>query len=93
MIMGANIGTAVTNTLVSMAHITRPQEFRRAFAAATVHDLFNFLAVFIFLSIEIIVGSVNPTGKGLLELLTEPLASAWAGTATSVANAAPIRIP
>ena len=31
-IMGANIGTTVTNTLVSLAHFTRPQEFRRAFS-------------------------------------------------------------
>ena len=29
-LMGANIGTTVTNTLVSMAHITRGQEFKRA---------------------------------------------------------------
>ena len=36
-VMGANIGTSVTNTLVSMGHITRKEEFRRALAGATVH--------------------------------------------------------
>lgn len=44
-IMGANIGTSVTNTLVSLAHINRSNEFRRSFAASTVHDFFNILSV------------------------------------------------
>ena len=35
MIMGANIGTTVTNTLVSIGHVRRSAEFRRAFSAAT----------------------------------------------------------
>jgi sodium-dependent phosphate cotransporter len=55
-IMGANIGTSVTNTLVSMAHVTRRTEFERAFAGATVHDLFNWLAVLILLPIEMATG-------------------------------------
>ncbi|TFH65673.1 MAG: hypothetical protein E4G90_05830, partial [Gemmatimonadales bacterium] len=52
-IMGANIGTTTTNTLVSMGHVTRPVEFERAFAAATVHDFFNVLAALTLLPIEI----------------------------------------
>ncbi|PVD20447.1 hypothetical protein C0Q70_18603 [Pomacea canaliculata] len=35
-IMGANIGTSVTNTLVSLAQASDRNEFRRAFAGATV---------------------------------------------------------
>ena len=31
MIMGANIGTTVTNTIVSMGHLNRNNEFKRAF--------------------------------------------------------------
>ncbi|MCP5115858.1 MAG: Na/Pi cotransporter family protein, partial [bacterium] len=42
MVMGANIGTTVTNTIVSMAHMGRKDEFRRAFSVATCHDFFNF---------------------------------------------------
>ena len=49
MVMGANIGTTVTNTLVSLGHIRQSNEFRRAFAAATVHDFFNILAVMVLL--------------------------------------------
>ena len=41
MIMGANIGTTVTNTIVSVGHINKGTEFKRAFAASTVHDFFN----------------------------------------------------
>ncbi|MCH7670398.1 MAG: Na/Pi symporter [Acidobacteria bacterium] len=54
MIMGANIGTSVTNTLVSLGHVRRSDEFRRAFAAATMHDFFNLIAVSVFLPIEIV---------------------------------------
>ena len=52
-IMGANIGTTVTNTLVSMGHITRREDFKRAFSAATVHDVFNILTVALLFPIEI----------------------------------------
>ncbi|MCD6594342.1 Na/Pi symporter [bacterium] len=52
-IMGANIGTTITNIIVSIGHITRPNEFRRAFAGATVHDFFNILSVAIFLPLEL----------------------------------------
>ena len=52
-IIGANIGTSVTNTLVSMGHVSRPSEFRRAFAAATVHDFFNVLAVLILFPLQL----------------------------------------
>ena len=56
MIMGANIGTTITNTLVSIGHVRQGAEFRRAFAAATVHDFFNLLCVAILLPIELATG-------------------------------------
>ena len=52
MVMGANIGTTVTNTIVSIGHIGRKNEFARALAGATVHDFFNIIAVAIFLPLE-----------------------------------------
>ena len=54
-IIGANIGTSVTNTLVSMGHISRPSEFRRAFAAATVHDFFNMIAVLVLFPLQLLL--------------------------------------
>lgn len=56
MIMGANIGTTVTNTIVSLGHMARPQEFRRAFATATCHDFFNFITVAVLLPLELMTG-------------------------------------
>ncbi len=56
MVMGANIGTTVTNTIVSLGHVGRPQEFRRAFSTATCHDFFNFIAVGILLPMELMTG-------------------------------------
>ncbi|EDV27838.1 uncharacterized protein TRIADDRAFT_21879, partial [Trichoplax adhaerens] len=53
-IMGANIGTSVTNTIVSLAQSPNRDEFRRAFGGATVHDMFNWLSVIVLLPIEII---------------------------------------
>ncbi|MBU1880467.1 Na/Pi symporter [bacterium] len=52
-IMGANIGTSVTNLLVSMGHIKVRPELERAFAAAVVHDCFNILTVIIFFPLQI----------------------------------------
>lgn len=80
MVMGANIGTTITNTIVSLGHVRKKKEFRRAFAAATVHDFFNLMAVAIFLPLEIafhilekiggyfathLVGGENMSVKGL----------------------------
>jgi len=58
-VMGANVGTSVTNTLVSMAHITRREEFRRAVAGATVHDFFNLMAVAVLLPVELLTGYLS----------------------------------
>lgn len=55
-IMGANIGTSVTNTVVSLAQASDRKQFERAFAGATVHDMFNWLAVLVLLPLEIAVG-------------------------------------
>ena len=52
MVMGANIGTTVTNLIVSMAHISHTNEFKRAFAGSVVHDLFNICAVIILLPLQ-----------------------------------------
>lgn len=52
-IMGANIGTTITNTLVSLTFMTRKEDFKRAFAGATVHDFFNLSSVLLFFPLEI----------------------------------------
>jgi len=60
MVMGANIGTTVTNTIVSLGHIRMRKEFELAFSGATVHDFFNIFVVIILFPIEIMF---HPTQK------------------------------
>lgn len=59
--MGANIGTSVTNTIVSLMQSSDRNEFRRAFAAATVHDMFNWLTVIVLLPLEVTFGILEKT--------------------------------
>ncbi|NGN99467.1 Na/Pi cotransporter family protein [Grimontia sp. S25] len=66
MVMGANIGTTVTNTLVSLGHARCKDEFRRAFTCATVHDFFNLIAVAIFLPLEMMFGLLDKISSWLV---------------------------
>ncbi len=52
-IMGANIGTTVTNTIIAIGQIKWRSEFKRAISAAVVHDFFNILTVMVLLPIEL----------------------------------------
>lgn len=75
MIMGANIGTTVTNTLASLGSIRRKGEFRRAFTAATMHDFFNLLAVAVLLPVELLTGALSRAATALTSVLrgSEPV--------------------
>ena len=71
MIMGANIGTTVTNTLVSLAHMGRRDEFRSAFSVAICHDFFNYLAVLVLLPVEMATGFLARTAGSLADSLPD----------------------
>lgn len=89
MVMGANFGTSVTNTIVSMAQSADRNEFRSAFAGAVVHGIFSWLSVIVFLPLEVFTGyfqrltgeliRVLPleesryTKQKLLKVVTEPI--------------------
>jgi solute carrier family 34 (sodium-dependent phosphate cotransporter) len=51
-IMGANVGTTITSTLVALAFINRKKEFKRAVAAGSYHCFFNLLTVCILFPLE-----------------------------------------
>jgi solute carrier family 34 (sodium-dependent phosphate cotransporter) len=51
-IMGANIGTTVTNTMVSLAQMGNADELERAFGGAVVHDVYNVLSVIVMFPLE-----------------------------------------
>lgn len=69
MVMGANIGTTVTNTIAALAQIGRRNEFRRAFAAATCHDFFNYLTVVALLPLELATGVLTKASAFINDLL------------------------
>lgn len=67
LIMGANIGTTITNTFVSIGSLSRREEFKRAFAAANIHDIFNVMAVIILLPIELMTGIIEKTAHWMAD--------------------------
>lgn len=94
MVMGANIGTSVTNTVVSLFHIQRKNEFKAAFTGGIVHDFFNICAVVVLLPLEIyfnivgftaewvehgLGGSGGLTFKSPLKMITKPVAEGILG--------------
>lgn len=79
MVLGANIGTTVTNTIVSLGQIRKRGAFTRALEAATVHDFFNFLAVLIFLPLELTTNFLSRLSQQVYSLITFDLISTPAG--------------
>ena len=67
-IMGANIGTSITNTIVSLGHIANKNEFRRAFEASIVHDFFNALSVLILFPLQLYFGVISKTANWMASL-------------------------
>jgi len=63
MVMGANIGTSVTNVLVSMGSISRNDEFKRAFGGSLLHDFFNICSVIILLPAQIYFNLIGRTAQ------------------------------
>lgn len=85
-VMGANIGTSVTNSLVSHGHIVNLTEFRLGFQGATAHSSFNLLCVLVLLPLEIITGAISGSGGMLYEIssrVADALVGASAETFTS----------
>uniref|UniRef100_A0A8D0PMT9 Solute carrier family 34 member 3 n=2 Tax=Sus scrofa TaxID=9823 RepID=A0A8D0PMT9_PIG len=87
-IMGVNVGTSITSTLVSMAQSGDRDVFRRAFGGSAVHGIFNWLTVLVLLPLEsaaallerlsaltLGVASLQPGGHApdILKVLTRPL--------------------
>ncbi|MBN8652204.1 MAG: Na/Pi symporter [Cytophagales bacterium] len=58
-IMGANIGTTITSTIISLGFITKKKEFRRAVAIGTYHDFFNILTVVLLFPLEYYFGFLS----------------------------------
>jgi sodium-dependent phosphate cotransporter len=79
MIMGANIGTSVTNTIVAMGHMGDGDQLERAFAGATVHDMFNFLSVACLLPVEAATGYLYHLTKACVRNAEKKDGEKWEG--------------
>ncbi|MBW7997836.1 MAG: hypothetical protein FVQ81_14955 [Candidatus Glassbacteria bacterium] len=70
-VMGANMGTTITNIIVSLGHIGRRDEFRRAFGASVVHDVFNVLVVLILFPLQYFTGFLGHVAVFFEEILID----------------------
>ena len=77
MVMGANIGTTITGTLVSLGHIRQSNEFRRAFATASVHDFFNVFSVMLLLPLELMFGVISRPAEWISGKLVGSGGATW----------------
>ena len=68
MIMGANIGTSVTSTIVALGHIPKKTEFQKAISSATVHDFFNLIVVTVLFPIEYFTGALSSMGAWIAHI-------------------------
>jgi len=71
-VMGSNIGTTVTSTIVALGHISKKKEFKKAIAAAALHDFFNIFAVIILLPLQHFTGFLSFASSRLTHLLYTP---------------------
>src|SRR5690348_16818416 len=79
-IMGANIGTTITSTIVSLGFITKKKEFRRAVAAGTYHDFFNILTALILFPLEYYYGFLSGISQWLAEIFFHASATTQTGS-------------
>ncbi len=93
MVMGANIGTTVTNTLASLGHLRRSEELARAFSGATVHDFFNLLAVLVLFPLELSTRFLSRSAAAVADWLRPLLGAAGTpGSPIKDAVKAPVRL-
>ena len=79
MVMGANIGTSVTNTIVAMGQMGDGDQLERAFAGATVHDMFNFMTVAVLLPLEAISHYLKQLTKAMVKNANPRDDDSWEG--------------
>lgn len=84
LIMGANIGTTVTNTIVALGQLGDKDQLERAFAGATVHDCFNILTVIILLPLEVVTGCLYQLTKAMVKKITVKDGESWEGPISKI---------
>lgn len=68
-ILGANIGTSITSTIVALGHIGSTREYPRAIAAASLHDFFNVISAVVLFLLEYFFGILSSSSLYLGEVI------------------------
>ena len=68
-IMGTNIGTSLTSTIIALYNIKDMQMYRLGFSAAVLHDLFNWMTVLVLLPLEILTSFLEKSSQFLIAAL------------------------
>ena len=68
-VMGANVGTSITNNLASLATWRIRRQFRRAYTAAMMHGFVNLLTVAVLFPLELATGLLTRVSMQLAGLL------------------------
>ncbi len=71
-VMGANVGTTITSTIVSLSYITKSGEFRKAISAGTIHDVFNIVTVLLLFPLEIRYNLLASLSSSIASLVKSP---------------------
>jgi solute carrier family 34 (sodium-dependent phosphate cotransporter) len=79
LVMGANIGTTITNDMVALAHFKNVEELERAFSAACLHDIFNILTVAVLLPFELLTGYLEMVTKLIVDGAETKAGDDWEG--------------
>jgi sodium-dependent phosphate cotransporter len=87
-IMGSNMGTSVTNAIVAAGHINRPQEFKRAFAAAVVDDFFEILSILVLFPLQLTTNFLGVGAGFLSQGLAQVGGLAWTNPLQAIVDPA-----
>jgi sodium-dependent phosphate cotransporter len=79
-IMGANVGTTITSTIVSMGFINKKKDFRRAVAAGTYDGFFNILIVVILFPLQYYYGFLSKISLWIADYFFQPSAAPVGGS-------------
>ncbi len=69
-VMGANIGTTVTSTIVALNFFGTRKQLRRAFSAATCHDFFNIITALVLFPAEMLFGALSRSARLISDWIT-----------------------
>ncbi len=71
-IMGANIGTAITSSVISLGFINKKKELKRAVSAGSYHCFFNLLTVVILFPLEYSYGFLSSLSGYISDYMFTP---------------------